>query len=88
LSETHKIIGCAHYGPPGAVQKQNIDKINRIHMIYSTFGGLCFIIFIPPGPLPARRAYRPEGRPLWAGLRLGEASLRLRERPENDEEKI
>ena len=45
-------------------------------MIYSTFSGLRFIIFIPPGR-----------RPLWAGLRLGEASLRLRERPENDEEK-
>jgi len=22
---------------------------------------------LPPGPLPARRAYRPEGRPYWAG---------------------
>jgi hypothetical protein len=22
---------------------------------------------LPPGPLPARRAYRSESRPLWAG---------------------
>lgn len=24
---------------------------------------------LPPGPLPARKASRPEGRPLWAGGR-------------------
>jgi hypothetical protein len=51
-----------------AERQKESSLFEGIHLTFAG-GELCSVCFIQPGPLPAPRAYRPEGRPLWAGGR-------------------